>query len=286
MNQLTMKSVVVTGASTGIGKACALHLDKLGFRVFACVRKQKDAEALQQQASERLFQLYLDVTQPESITSAVRVVSTGAGEAGLAGLVNSAGIAIGGPLEFIPLERLKQQLDVNVTGQIAVVQAFIPLLRQGRGRIVNMGSVSGRVAMPLMGPYSASKFALGALNDALRLELYPWDIQVSIVEPAAIDTPIWGKSLSAADQMAKNLPPQAYDLYGGAMDKTQQAVASAANSAEPVAKVVDAVVHALTAKRPRTRYLIGRSTWAAAFAGKFLSDGIRDKVILRMRGGN
>ena len=286
MNQTTIQSIVVTGASTGIGKACALHLDQLGFRVFACVRKQKDAGDLQQQASERLIQLYLDVTQPESIAAAARVVSTGAGEAGLAGLVNNAGIAVGGTLEFIPPEKLKQQLDVNVTGQIAVTQTLMPLLRRGRGRIVNMGSVSGRVAMPLMGPYSASKFALGALNDALRLELYPWDIQVSIVEPGAIDTPIWGKSLSAADQMSKDLPSQAYDLYGVAMDKTQQAVASAASSAEPVEKVVDAVVHALTAKRPKTRYLVGRSTWAAALAAKFLSDGIRDQVILRMRGEN
>jgi NAD(P)-dependent dehydrogenase (short-subunit alcohol dehydrogenase family) len=286
MNQKAIESVVVTGASTGIGRACALHLDKLGFRVFACVRKQKDAENLQQHASERLIQLYLDVTKPESIAAAARVVSTGAGEGGLTGLVNSAGIAIGGPLEFVPIEKLKQQLDVNVTGQIAVTQAFLPMLRRGRGRIVNIGSVSGRVAAPLMGPYASSKFALGALNDALRLELYPWDIHVSIVEPGAIDTPIWDKSLSAADQMSQDLPAQAYDLYGSAMNKTQQTIADAASSAEPVEKVVDAVVHALTAKRPKTRYLVGRSTWAAAFAAKFLSDRIRDRVILRMRGKN
>jgi NAD(P)-dependent dehydrogenase (short-subunit alcohol dehydrogenase family) len=284
MNQTTIKSVVVTGASTGIGKACALHLDQLGYRVFACVRQQKDAQALYQQASERMIQLYLDVTQPQSIAAAACVVSTGAGEAGLAGLVNNAGIAVGGPLEFIPINKLQQQFNINVAGQIAVTQAFLPLLRRAQGRIVNLGSISGRVAMPMMGPYSASKFALGALNDALRLELYPWDIQVSMVEPAAVDTPIWGKSLAAARATAKELPPQAYDLYGAAMDITYQAVESAGHSALPVEKVVEAITHALTAKHPKTRYLVGRSTWVAALAAKFLSDGVRDKVILRLRG--
>jgi NAD(P)-dependent dehydrogenase (short-subunit alcohol dehydrogenase family) len=285
MDQSAKKSVVITGASTGIGKACALQLDKLGFRVFACVRKQKDAEALQQQASAHMIQLYLDVTKPESISSAARVVSTGVGETGLAGLVNNAGIAVGGPLEFVPIDTLRQQFDINVAGQIAVTQAFLPLLRQGQGRIVNMGSVSGRVAMPLLGPYAASKFALGALNDALRLELHPWNIKVSLIEPGAIDTPIWDKSLSAAEQMAQYLPKAAYELYGKAMAATRQTMAAAADTAIPVEKVVEAVVHALTAKHPKTRYLVGRHAWLAVLAAK-LPDGLRDRVILRLRGEN
>ncbi len=279
------RTVVITGASTGIGKACALHLDKLGFRVFACVRKQKDARILQQEASERLTQLYLDVTQPESIRLAANVVSTAVGPGGLSGLVNNAGIAVGGPLEFVPIGRLQKQLEVNVVGQIAVTQALLPLLRQGKGRIVNMGSVSGRVAMPLLGPYAASKFALGALNDVLRVELHHWGIRVSLVEPGAIDTPIWDKSLSAADQMSQNLPSQAYELYGPAMEQARESVAQAGQSAAPVEQVVEAVIHALTSEHPQTRYLIGRGTWLAALMAKLMPDRLRDHIILRWRGG-
>jgi NAD(P)-dependent dehydrogenase (short-subunit alcohol dehydrogenase family) len=278
------RAVVVTGASTGIGKACALHFDSLGFQVFAGIRKQADAVTLQQEASPRLTQIYLDVTKSETIASAAKAVTAAVGDAGLAGLINNAGIAVGGPLEFLSIDGLRQQLEVNVIGQIAVTQAFLSLLRQGRGRIVNMGSISGRMAMPFLGPYAASKFALGALTDSLRVELYPWDIQVSIVEPGSIDTPIWGKSLSAADQMAKTWPQQAQDLYGQAMDVTRQAVADAGRSAASVNKVVEAVTHALTADRPKTRYLVGRGTWVAALVAKFMSDRLRDKITLRQRG--
>ena len=284
MNQTEKrKAVVITGASTGIGNACALHLDKKGFQVFAGVRKQADAVALQEQASERLTQVYLDVTKSASIASAAEVVATAVGDAGLAGLINNAGIAVGGPLEFLPTDALRRQLEINVVGQIAVTQAFLPLLRMGRGRIVNMGSISGRVAMPLMGPYSASKFALGALTDSLRVELYPWGIEVSIVEPGAIDTPIWEKSLSAANKMAEAWPQQAYTLYGQAMNAARQTTVDASRSAAPVDKVVEAVTHALTAKHPKTRYLVGRRTWVAALIAKFLSDRVRDKMILQRR---
>jgi NAD(P)-dependent dehydrogenase (short-subunit alcohol dehydrogenase family) len=275
---------VVTGASTGIGKACALQFDSLGFRVFAGIRKQADAVALQQEASQQLTQIYLDVTKGETIASAAKAVAAAVGDAGLAGLINNGGIAVGGPLEFLSVDELRQQLEVNVIGQIAVTQAFLPLLRQGRGRIVNMGSISGRIAMPFLGPYAASKSALGALTDSLRVELYPWDIQVSIVEPGPIDTPIWGKSLSAADQMAKTWPKQAQDLYGQAMEATRQAVADVGRSAASVSKVVEAVTHALTAKHPKTRYLVGRTTWITALVAKFMSDRLRDRIILRQRG--
>jgi NAD(P)-dependent dehydrogenase (short-subunit alcohol dehydrogenase family) len=286
VNQATAKSVVITGASTGIGKACALHLDQLGYRVFACVRKQKDAELLQRQASNQLVQLYVDVTKKESITSAAKAVGEAVGENGLAGLINNAGIAFGGPLEFLPIDQLRQQLEINVIGQISVTQAFLPLLRQGEGRIINMGSISGRVAMPFLGPYAASKFALGALTDSLRVELYPWDMQVSIIEPGSIDTPIWDKSLSAVDQLVDVWSPQVHELYGSAMTSTRQAVAEAGQSAASVDEVVKAVMHALTAKRPKTRYLVGRRTWLAALVAKLMSDRVRDRVILWQRGGS
>src|SRR5439155_3574156 len=147
------KSIVITGASTGIGRACALRLDRMGFRVFAGVRKTEDGEALKQQASERLTPVVIDVTDVASIARAAEMVAAEVGEAGLAGLVNDAGIAVAGPLEFIPIEELRKQLEVNVIGQIAVTQVFLPLLRKGHGRIVNMGSISGRLAVPLLGPY-------------------------------------------------------------------------------------------------------------------------------------
>ena len=158
-------SIVITGASSGIGEACALYLDELGYRVFAGVRKPAAGEALKAKASKRLAPVILDVTDVASIDRAVETVKAAVGAAGLAGLVNNAGIGVGGPLEVVPLADLRKQFEVNVIGQVAVTQALLPLLRQGRGRIVNMGSIAGRATMPFMGPYSASKFALEALTD-------------------------------------------------------------------------------------------------------------------------
>ena len=183
----TAKSVVITGASTGIGAACALHLDQWGWRVFAGVRKQGDAEALRAQGSARLTPVSLDVTDTVSISTAASAVAGAVGAAGLAGLVNNAGIVVPGPIELLPLSDLRRQLEINVVGQVAVTQAFLPLIRAGRGRIVNMGSIAGRMATPFTGAYGASKFALEALTDALRLELQPWGISVSIIEPGAVD---------------------------------------------------------------------------------------------------
>ncbi|MGD1157325.1 MAG: SDR family oxidoreductase, partial [Terriglobia bacterium] len=184
-------AVVITGASTGIGEACALHLDKLGFRVFAGIRKAADAEALRHRASARLVPIRLDVSDETEVEQAARNVTEALRGEGLAGLVNNAGIVVAGMLEFLPLDALRRQLEVNVVGQVAVTQAFLPHLRKARGRIVNIGSVSGLIAGPFSGAYAASKFALEALTDALRVELRPWKIHVSIVEPGNIQTPIW-----------------------------------------------------------------------------------------------
>ena len=186
-------SVVITGASTGIGEACALHLDQLGWRVFAGVRKDSDGEALQRKASPRLMPVRIDVTDAASIAGAREIVARELGDRGLDGLVNNAGVVVAGPLEFVPMDDLRRQLEINVIGQIAVTQAFLSFVRTARGRIVNIGSVSGKMATPFVGPYAASKFAMEALTDALRCELRPWGIQVSIVEPGSIATPIWEK---------------------------------------------------------------------------------------------
>jgi NAD(P)-dependent dehydrogenase (short-subunit alcohol dehydrogenase family) len=275
------KAVVITGASTGIGAACALHLDRLGFRVFAGVRKPADGEALQRQASDQLTPILIDVTDAASIAAAADTVAAAVGEAGLAGLVNNAGIGVVGPLEFLPIAELRRQLEINVIGQVAVTQAFLPLLRQGRGRIINMGSISGRVAMPFIGPYAASKFALEALSDSLRVELRPWGIEVSIIEPGPITTPIWEKSRALADELIQNLPQRGHDLYGEAIGIARKTIINSGQAGIPPDKVAHVVAHALTARRPKTRYLVGRGLWFAVLFAKFVPDRLRDWLITR-----
>lgn len=272
-------AVVVTGASTGIGEACALHLDMLGFRVFAGVRNQTAAERLRARSRDQLTPLLLDVRDQPQIEAAANVVAASVGNRGLAGLVNNAGIAAAGPLEFLPIEELRRQLEVNVVGQVAVTQAFLALLRAGRGRIVNMGSVSGRSSIPLLGPYQASKYALEALTDTLRMELRPWGIQVSIVEPGGIATPIWEKSVAESDEQRKGLPPQANELYGPSMDAVRQAALQMGKRGSPTDVVVQAVAHALTAERPKTRYIVGSGARTRVLL-QLLPDRLRDRLIL------
>jgi NAD(P)-dependent dehydrogenase (short-subunit alcohol dehydrogenase family) len=272
-------TIVVTGASTGIGEACALLLDQRGFQVFAGVRKPADGEALKRTASSRLTPVFVDVTDAASIAAAVEVVAAAAGESRLAGLVNNAGIVVSAPLEFLPTAELRRQLEVNVIGQIAVTQAFLPLLRKGRGRVVNIGSIGGRSATPLLGAYNASKFAMEGLTDSLRMELRPWGIAVSIVEPGAIATPIWDKSAAAADAILRDMPPQAQDLYGSMIAAIRTLALSRSKAGVPPAEVASAVAHALTAKRPKTRYLVGRDARIQAML-QLLPDRLRDGLIL------
>lgn len=275
--------VVITGASTGIGEACALLLDKLGFCVFAGVRQDIDAQKLQDKASQRLIPIFLDVTNADSIAFAVETVKNTVGDE-IFGLVNNAGIAVPGPLELLPIAEFQQQLQVNLVGQLAVTQAFLGLLRQGRGRIINMGSVSGRSAAPFLGAYNASKFALEALTDVMRMELRPWGISVSIIEPGAISTPIWEKSFTQADIAKQNLSPSAEHLYGSAMTAVRKQtgiIASKGISPDIVAK---AVIHALTAKKPKTRYLVGQDAKMAVILKYLLPDRLYDRVILYSMG--
>jgi NAD(P)-dependent dehydrogenase (short-subunit alcohol dehydrogenase family) len=207
--QPTAPTVVVTGASKGIGAAVARRLAADGYRVVAGVRRAGDAEALRAELGERVVPALLDVTDPEAVAATAALVGREVGEHGLAGLVNNAGIAVAAPLEFLPPEELRRQLEVNVVGPHAVTKALLPLLRRGRGRIVNVGSVGDRIASPLTGAYAASKFALRALTDALRLELSRWGIAVVLVEPGSTATPIWETSLAAAERLRRTLPPAA-----------------------------------------------------------------------------
>lgn len=271
-----LQSVVVTGASTGIGKACTLWMDRLGWRVFAGVRRQADADTLRQEGSARLHPIFVDVTDAESIAAAAKEVTEHVGADGLHGLVNNAGMAFGGVLEFMPPEHLRRQLEINVVGQLAMAQPLIPLLRQTRGRIVNMSSMAGYSATPIMGAYSASKFALEAVSDALRLELRPWGIHVALIEPGEIDTPIWQKSLKLVKEWLAAYPPEAHKLYGPLIDKAIKSVESAGGT--PADAVAKDVAHALTAAKPRVRYIVGRDAQMRRWIER-LPDGLRDRLI-------
>ncbi len=272
-------AIVVTGASSGIGKACALQLDALGLRVFAGVRREIDGEALRREASGKLTPILLDVTDATSITAAVDCVTTAIGETGLAGIVNNAGIAVAGPLELLPVSELRKQLEVNVIGQIAVTQAFLPLLRRGKGRVVMIGSLGGRIVTPYTGAYCASKFAMEALTDALRMELRPWRIHVSIIEPGFIATPIWEKSKEAASAMLDSLPGQANNLYDTIIPAARETYLQAGKDGTPPDEVARVVIRALTVASPKTRYLVGRGARFGTSVLERLPDKLRDALI-------
>ena len=277
----TQKSVLITGASTGIGRDAVLHLAKLGFTVFAGVRKESDAEALRQNGSTRVQPVIIDVMDSESINAAVANIRNIVGENGLDGLVNNAGIAVAGPLEFVPLGAAREQFEVNVIGQIAVTQACLPLLRKAKGRIVNIGSIAGLVPKPFAGLYGASKAAMEALTDALRMELDPWGISVSIIEPGSIATPIWEKSGAAALRLADKMPPQFHEYYGAAIERVKSMAQNIGRNGDPVELVSKTIEHALTSDRPRTRYLVGKEAKLQARLARFLTDRMLDRMILK-----
>jgi NAD(P)-dependent dehydrogenase (short-subunit alcohol dehydrogenase family) len=276
-------SVVITGASTGIGEATTDHLRSLGFDVFAGVRKDEDAD---QARSKGVKAVKLDVTDPASIESARDEVEAALGGGRLAGLVNNAGVAISGPIEFISPDELTRQLDVNVVGQVRVTQAFMRLLRRDRGRVVNISSIGGRIALPLVGPYAASKFALEAVSDSLRREVRSQGIEVVVVEPGAIKTPIWGKGNAAADEMLADAPPEAEQLYGGLIRALRaETVKIEETSGLPPEEVARVVGEALTARKPKTRYLVGRDAKIRAAMAKRLPDRVMDSLIGRALSG-
>jgi len=277
-------TVVVTGASTGIGRATALRLAALGFRVLAGVRRPPDGERLVSDASGALTTLTLDVTDDGSIEAAAGEVERAAGAAGLRGLVNNAGIAEPAPVELLPLDVLRRQLEVNVVGQVAVTQALLPLLRRARGRIVNVSSVGGRVSSPALGAYSASKFALEALSDSLRIELRPWGIDVVVVEPGSIRTEIWRRGESKADSLLERLPAQRRALYEPLFDGMRRLSARSQRRAIAPDRVAARIARALTARRPRTRYVVGADARLQMALSAALPDRAYDALVRRLAG--
>ncbi len=272
---MSERAVLVTGASSGIGAGAVSALAQRGFIVYAGVRR--DADAARAKASHpNVRPLLLDVTNAEAIESAARAVRADC--TALVGLVNNAGVAFGGPLETLPLEELRMQLEVNVVGAIAVTQAFLPLLREAAGRIVFIGSIAGRIAMPYLAPYCASKSALRALSDALRLELAPWQIDVSLIEPGSVATPIWSKCLAMRDKLLAQLPPSAPEYYRTAIEAVMRALAGEERSGMPVARVANSVVRALTARRPKAQYIVGAPARVGAMLA-LLPSSLHDRFL-------
>ena len=263
-----MRTALVTGASSGIGAACAARLARGGWRVFAGVRRPGDAPA----GTEEIL---LDVTNEEHVRAAAARV----GE--LHGLVNNAGIALAVPLEFIPLHELRRQFEVNVVGQVAMTQAFLPQLRRSRGRIVFIGSIAGQSALPFLGPYAASKHALEAVADTLRLELRPFGVDVSLIQPGTIKTPIWTKSAVVADELANGAGAELADLYGERIAAFRKVALKRGASGASADEVARAVEQALTMDRPRTRKLVGLDAKVRSGVER-LPDRLRDRVYERM----
>jgi len=265
------RSVVVTGASSGIGLASAVRLVRAGWRVYGGVRNDPDAAAVREQGIEPVV---LDVTDALQIAAAAETVGPE-----LHGLVDNAGIAIAAPLELVPLDELRRQLEVNVVGQVAVLQEFLPALRRTQGRVVLMGSIGGRGALPFLGPYAASKHALEAFADVLRVELAPWGIAVAIVEPASVRTAIWTKGAAHADVMREGISREADELYAARIERFRAVALKRGPGIDPDV-VAKAVEHALTASRPKARYLVGRDAHVRAWI-EWLPTRLRDRVLAK-----
>lgn len=279
-----MKSVLVTGASTGIGRATALHLDERGWRVFAGVRREEDAASLREAGSDRLVPLMLDVTDVGQIAAAAERIAAETGEDGLDGLVNNAGIAVPGPLETLPIEDFKRQIDVNLNAQVAVTQAMLPAIRTARGRIVFITSIGGLMAFPMFGAYHAAKFGLEAVGDVFRQELRPWGISVSVVEPGSIATPIWERGQEEVDAIAARAGDGHTDLYGDAIEAYREMARKTAARGIPPERVAAKIEHALSARRPRVRYLVGADARGQALATKLFPDRLVDWIVARATG--
>jgi NAD(P)-dependent dehydrogenase (short-subunit alcohol dehydrogenase family) len=274
-----MRTVLVTGASTGIGRTTALRLDADGWRVFAGIRNPADGASLQSEASDRLLPVTLDVTESEQIAAAAELLEREA-PGGLDGLVNNAGVAVPGPLETIPLEDFRRQIEVNLTAYVAVSQAMLPLIRQAEGRLVFLSSIGGRVAFPFGGPYHASKFATEAIGDVFRQELRPWGIKVALIEPGSIDTPIWNRGQRKSEEIeAKS--PRTNLLYGAAIEKFRKVIEDTAERGIPPEKVANAISHALESNHPKSRYLVGLDAKVQARIKPFIPTPLFDKIVAR-----
>jgi NAD(P)-dependent dehydrogenase (short-subunit alcohol dehydrogenase family) len=286
MPSTSSRAVVVTGTSSGIGRACALLLARSGFTVFAAVRKPQDGEALQKEIGERLIPLTIDVTDHAGIAAAAQLTATtlrARGES-LYALVNNAGIGVSAPLEFQPIEDIRRSFEVNVLGQIAVTQAFLPLLRETRGRIVNICSIGDRIAIPFGGTLNGSKSAFAMMSEALRLELRPWGMHVVIIDPGAIMTPAVDKTLGDPDGMLRRMSPDAERLYGDYFRGFIARAGERERNGSPPDVVAKAVLRALRDAHPHRRYVVGKGARTLATLPRVLPAPLLDRLRMKIFG--
>ncbi|WP_326548822.1 SDR family NAD(P)-dependent oxidoreductase [Mycolicibacterium sp. ND9-15] len=274
-----MPSVLVTGASRGIGKAIAEHLAASGWQVVAGVRTQQDADAVTALNLQRISAVLLDVTDADQIAALSEALPPR-----LDAVVNNAGVVVAGPLEAVTTEDWRKQLEINVIGQLAVTRAVLPRLRESRGRIVFISSINGRVSVPLFGAYGASKFALEAAADALRMELRPWKIPVVVVEPAQTDTDMWRTADATVDDVEAALSAEHRTLYARHIAGMKRMVPVGQRRAVPTAKVSALVEEALTARRPRPRYVVGLGPKLQVAVMTNIPTKVRDAVLRRVSG--
>jgi len=274
-----MKTVFITGTTTGIGLYTARHMHQLGWEVFAGVYPGEDTSALTADISDRLHLIPVDITQADMVRKAQEQIAQHTNS--LDGLVNNAGIALTGPMEFLPIDDIRRQIEVNYIGQVAVTQALLPMIRQAKGRIINVASILGRVVTPFSGAYCASKFAMEAFTDVLRMELRQWHIDVVAIEPTIIQTAIWQKVSEWQAMVLEELPAHAQALYGEQLAiMAQSTVDQQAISVSPQV-IADAIDHALCSSKPKTRYTVGQDALILSLAWRFVPDRLRDQIILR-----
>lgn len=274
------RSVFISGSGTGIGRITALRLARAGHRVFAGVLDTAEGEALRREASGQLETVVCDITSDVDLESARRMVEDAVGAAGLWGLVNNAAVPTAGPVEIVPLDDLRRALEVNVVGQVGLTQVMLPSLRRAQGRIVNLSSVAGLLALPYFGPYAMSKHGVEAMSDCLRQELRPWGIRVSVIEPGVIATGFWGLAADYGEGLASSLPEDVTALYSDAVARLPRLARELGRIGSDPDAVAQAIEHALTARRPRTRYRVGRQSRAVAILSR-LPDRVRDWAVRR-----
>jgi NAD(P)-dependent dehydrogenase (short-subunit alcohol dehydrogenase family) len=279
-----MKSIAITGSSSGIGRATALLLGQNAWRVFAAVRKDSDANDLAKASNDRVEPILLDVTDRQSIASAAQDVAQRLQGQGLDALFNNAGVGTTAPVEFFSLEKLRELFEINLFGQVATIQAFLPLLRKAKGRIINSGSVGDHITPPFGGGLAGSKAAFASMTAALRLELRPQGISVCLLEPGAIDTPAVEKTLGDVDKIVHGLPPEGIALYGDAMLNMARTFAQKEHAGSPPEVVARVVERALTDRHPRTRYPAGKDARKLELLATFLPEKLLDVVLLRTFG--
>lgn len=278
------RAVLITGTSTGIGRAAALHLDRLGFRVFASMRKEIDCESLSKEASQRLTPILMDVTDKTAITRARDEVARVVGRDGLWGLVNNAGISFRAPIEFAPLDEFRKLYDTNVFGLLTVTQAFLPLVRLAGGRIINVSSIATSMITTFHGPYTSSKLAVNGITNTLRLELKPFDIQVSLILFGGVSTAIWERVKRNTAEVTSHLPSEFTELYADRQSKALGYFFTKGEAGISPAVATQPIIHALTARRARNTYFIGSGSKLFNLLDKVIYGRLRDWVVLHTMG--